>query len=163
MVITNELPRLQDASGAIVSRFLVLRLTKTWLGREDKKLRKKLTTQSELQGIVLWSIAGWQRLQQRGAFVAPASAAELHQEFSDLSSPIGAFLRDRCEVGAGFQVVVSDLFAAWVNWCNARKNKKIGDEGLFGRNLRAAIPNLSTRQERFGADRRRVFLGVKLR
>ena len=41
-ILTNELPRLTDASGAIASRFVILKLTESFLGREDKELDVKL-------------------------------------------------------------------------------------------------------------------------
>jgi putative DNA primase/helicase len=42
MVISNELPHLGDASAAIVGRFVVLQLTRSWLGREDPALEEAL-------------------------------------------------------------------------------------------------------------------------
>ena len=38
MILTNELPRLSDASGAIVSRIILLHTTKSFYGREDHGL-----------------------------------------------------------------------------------------------------------------------------
>ena len=38
LVISNELPRLSDASGALMSRFIVLVLTHSFYGREDQTL-----------------------------------------------------------------------------------------------------------------------------
>ena len=37
-VIRNELPRLGDASAAIVGRIVLLPLSRSWLGREDHGL-----------------------------------------------------------------------------------------------------------------------------
>ena len=42
LVISNELPRLADASGALVSRFVLLLLTESFYGREDHDLTTKL-------------------------------------------------------------------------------------------------------------------------
>src|SRR5262249_52812681 len=35
LVLTNQVLRLEDASGALPSRFVTLQLTNSWLGRED--------------------------------------------------------------------------------------------------------------------------------
>jgi phage/plasmid-associated DNA primase len=35
MVMSNELPRMKDSSGALVNRLLVLRQTRSFLGHED--------------------------------------------------------------------------------------------------------------------------------
>ena len=38
VILTNELPKLGDASGAIASRFIVLRLIQSFYGQEDQSL-----------------------------------------------------------------------------------------------------------------------------
>src|SRR5262245_17072158 len=59
-IISNELPRLGDASSAIVGRLVLLLTTRSWLGREDYELEKNLC--AELSGILNWSLDGLQRL-----------------------------------------------------------------------------------------------------
>ena len=44
MLLSNELPKLADASGALAERFLILTLKESFLGREDVDLTDKLTT-----------------------------------------------------------------------------------------------------------------------
>jgi putative DNA primase/helicase len=92
VILANELPKLGDASGAIASRFIVLRLTHSFYGREDLSLLGKLLQESS--GILLWGLAGRARLATRGYFVQPASARQAAEELSDLGSPVGAFVRD---------------------------------------------------------------------
>jgi putative DNA primase/helicase len=91
IIISNELPRLADASGALASRFIVLVLINSFYGREDQTLTGRLLT--ELPGILNWSIAGWHRLIKRGHFLQPGSALDAVRQLEDLGSPIGAFLR----------------------------------------------------------------------
>jgi putative DNA primase/helicase len=57
-VISNELPKLGDASTAIVGRMEVILLTETWLGKEDVHLEEKL--RAELTGILNWALDGLQ-------------------------------------------------------------------------------------------------------
>jgi putative DNA primase/helicase len=161
VILTNELPKLNDPSGALVGRMVVLRLTQSWYGQEDTKLTDRLLT--ELPGILLWAIAGWQRLQERGHFVQPESGNRLVSDMEDLSSPIGAFIRDRCLVGAGGSVEVPELFRQWKNWCEEKGHKSHGTEQTFGRDLRAAIPGLEVRQTRSTAGRVREYQGIRAR
>jgi len=42
MILSNELPAFGDASGAIATRFVVLTLTRSWLGHEDHELTPSL-------------------------------------------------------------------------------------------------------------------------
>ncbi|MSR59248.1 MAG: hypothetical protein EXS05_16660 [Planctomycetaceae bacterium] len=42
IILTNELPRFGDSSGALVGRMIVLRMTKSFYGREDQDLTDRL-------------------------------------------------------------------------------------------------------------------------
>jgi putative DNA primase/helicase len=161
LILTNELPRLGDASGALTGRMIVLRLAESWYGREDTTLTDRLL--AELPGILLWSIAGWQRLNERGRFVQPEAGKELLGELEDLSSPVGAFVRDRCSVGPGHRAAVADLFDAWKAWCEAKGRREPGTEATFGRDLLAAVPTLRRVRPREGEDRYRAYEGIGLR
>ena len=65
MLLSNELPRLSDVSGALAGRMIILRLSESWYGREDHGLFMRL--EAELPGILLWAIEGWRRLRARRA------------------------------------------------------------------------------------------------
>jgi len=144
LVISNELPRFSDASGALVSRFIVLVLIQSFYGREDQTLTARLLT--ELPSILNWSIVGC--LVQRGHFIQPRSALDHVQQLEDLASPIGAFLRERCVVGAGRTVEIICLFKAWTDWCTEQGRDHPGTAQGFGRDLRTAIPTLRVFQLR---------------
>jgi len=73
MFLANELPRVDDASAALSSRFLVVQLENSFYGREDRQLTVRLLR--ELPGILRWALEGWRRLQARGCFAQPASGA----------------------------------------------------------------------------------------
>lgn len=142
--LTNEMPRFSDSSVALVGRFVVLRLTQSFYGREDLTLTDALL--DEMPGILVWAIAGWKRLHARGRFVLPASSEEMIRDLEDLSSPIGAFVRDQCEVGPEQRVFIDDLFAAWKRWCERDGRIAVGTKQDFGRNLSAAVPTVSRRR-----------------
>jgi putative DNA primase/helicase len=161
IILTNELPRLGDASGALVGRMILLRLAHSWYGREDIGLTDRLL--GELPGILLWAIRGWERLRRRGHFVQPAAGKELLGELEDLSSPIGAFVRECCFVGPGYRDRVARLFSRWQAWCVTKGRKEAGTEQTFGRDLLAAVPTLRRVRARQGDDRYRAYEGIKLR
>lgn len=156
--LTNELPRLTDASGALAGRFVMLRLTESFYGREDLTLTNRLL--QELPGLLNWSIEGWRRLRERGHFVQPGSVADALRELEDLASPVGAFVRDWCVVGPDHRIWVGDLYAAWQRWCAADGRVKVMTKQMFGRNLMAAVPTVSTR---CGTDSVRFYEGIALK
>jgi putative DNA primase/helicase len=159
VLLTNELPQLADASGALASRFIVLVMTESFYGREDPGLTDRLL--KELPGILNWAIEGWRRLRERGAFVQPASSEEALAELEELGSPIDAFLREHCEKEPGRTVMAANLFSAWESWCiEQRREKQVGNRQTFGRNLRAAFPGVRTRQQH---NHERFYEGIGLK
>ena len=156
-IFTNELPRLADSSGALASRFVVLMLEKSFYNRENPKLTEELT--EELPAIFNWSLDGLQRLRGRGRFQSPATSREAIQELEDLASPVGAFMRDRCAVGADLSVAAADLYRAYRLWCEEHGRQAINQQ-LFGRDLRAVRPGIHRR--RLGAERVPTYVGIGL-
>lgn len=142
--LTNELPRLSDASGALAGRFLMLRLTESFYGRENRELTQTLL--SELPGILNWAIAGWRQLRERGAFIQPSCVEDTLRDMEDLSSPVGAFVRECCKVGPGLRVWVDELYFAWKQWCEQEGRSSVTTRQTFGRDLMAAIPGISSRR-----------------
>lgn len=136
MFLTNELPRLHDASTALAGRFLVLQLNTSFYGQEDTTLTAQLL--AELPGILLWAIDGLKRLKRRGRFVQPKSSEDAVREMEDLGSPVGAFIRDRCIVGVGHRAWVDDLYEAWKSWCEQDGRNTVSTKQTFGRDLVAA-------------------------
>jgi putative DNA primase/helicase len=160
VLISNELPRLRDASGALASRLIILRFTRSFYDREDTMLFDRL--RRELPGILLWAIQGWKRLQHRGYFLQPSSGRELLSAMEDLASPISAFLRDRCVVDPREIVPAAELYEAWRSWCHEHGRDAVGDEAAFGRDLHAAIPGLSKSRFRQGTARVAHYRGLRL-
>jgi len=144
MFLTNELPRLHDASTALAGRFLVLRLTNSFYGKEDTTLTEQLI--AELPGILLWAIEGWKRLKARGHFLQPESAMDAIRDLEDLASPVNAFVRERCIVGAGHRAWIDELYKAWQTWCEQDGRTVVTHKQTFGRDLGAAVPGILRRR-----------------
>ncbi len=161
VLASNILPRLDDSSGALPDRLILLRLTQSFLGKEDPDLTTSLLT--EKPGILLWAIEGWKRLRERGYFVQPESASDLVEDFGSLSSPVGAFVAEMCEVGPDCTSLNEDLFNAWRQWCQKTNREKIGTDQELGRHLHACVPGLKTsRRRKDGAQRpSRKGIGLK--
>ena len=159
--LSNELPRLPDVSGAIATRFLVLQLMESWLGREDLELEARLM--SELPGILLWGLDGLDRLRARGHFQEPKSTRDAVRALMESTSAIKAFLADRCEVGPYYEAPTAEVFSAWKEWCETNGVDHPGTAQRLGHDLRAAIPRLRTGKKGASRSRQvRVFLGLRL-
>jgi putative DNA primase/helicase len=144
MCLTNELPRLNDASNALTGRFMLLKITKSWFGQEDHGLEGRLT--QELPGILLWALQGWARLRQRGKFIQPAASLDAIEELEDLCSPVAAFVRERCWIGSMYRAYIDDLYSAWQAWCAAEGRSLVSTKQTFGRDLKAVVPGIKGHQ-----------------
>ena len=160
-VISNELPRLGDASTAVVGRIVLLLLSRSWLGRENHRLESELC--AELPGILNWSLDGLERLtfNNENRFTRPASAEEAIVAMRDLASPVGAFVREKCKLGADEQIEVGVLYAAYKTWCQNNEHPKPSKQ-VFGRDLRAATPSIRTGQSGGRSHRVRIYMGIAL-
>ena len=158
LILTNELPRFADSSGALASRFVLLVLTESFYGQEDPSLTTHLL--EEAPGIFNWALDGLDRLVERGCFLQPETAREALQHFEDLSSPVGAFVRDVCAIGPGYEIETDRLFGEWKSWCADEGRLNAGTKAMFVKDLRAAVPLVRPSRRRAGDNRRRVLRGI---
>lgn len=157
---SNELPRLTDASGALVSRLLLLEMKESFLGREDFELSDKLT--KELSGIFIWALAGLDDLNASRHFAEPQASKEIREDAERLASPVLAFTKDVCLVGPNYRVRKTDLYCEWKKWCEATGHFP-GSDATFSRNLQAAVRVTSYRpKERDAVNRPTFWIGLEL-
>ncbi len=160
VIMSNELPRLSDASGALASRFIVLTMTRSFYGQEDRGLGNRLM--ADLPGILNWAREGYLRLRKRGYLLQPDSARDAIDELEDLGSPISAFIKARCTVASGLRISANDIFVAWRDWCEANGRRETGTRQSFGRDLRAAVPGLQIARPRVDGSQTRNYEGIGL-
>jgi putative DNA primase/helicase len=160
-ILTNELPRLNDASSAIVSRMLLLNLSRSWLGKEDRTLEGRV--RRELSGILNWSLVGLHRLivENGNRFTVLASAEDAMLAMEDMASPVGAFVREMCTIDPNAEIRVDELYAQYKIWAEHSGHER-KSRAVFGRDLRAVNPAI--RKTRPGNDetRNHVYAGIRL-
>lgn len=158
-ILSNELPKFRDSSGAIANRLLILQMTNSFLGKEDRTLDDRLA--AELPGILNWSLEGLDRLVSAGRFTVPSAADDATKLMMDLASPMSAFVRDCCERGPKDGVTADRLYEAWKAWAEDNGHHG-GAKSTFGRDLRAVVPELKVSQPKVGAVRVRTYVGIGL-
>lgn len=160
MMMSNELPDMRDSSGALAKRFLVLTLKRTWLGKEDISLSNKL--QAELPGILLWALQGLSLLQKRGHFIQPTSSNQTIEELEAMTSPIKAFVSEKCSLYPLARITVPELFDEWREWCATTGYSHAGNVQSFGKNIRAAFPEIEMNRPQEGLTRSRYYKGITI-
>ena len=159
VVLSNELPKFKDSSGAIANRLLILQMTSSFLGREDRTLDRRL--RAELPGILAWALDGLDRLNRNGRFTVPESSEDAANLMMDLASPVSAFVRECCARKPKENVTADRLYEAWKLWAEDNGHHG-GAKSTFGRDLRAVVPELKLTQPTIGSARVRTYVGIGL-
>lgn len=142
MILSNELPKFGDASGAIASRFVILKLEESFLGREDIELEGRL--RAELPAILKWALDGLVSLNASRRLHEPPAHLEAMQEMYDLVSPISAFLRDVCDTSDPNAVVpFAELYREYEAWCG-ENTRGVTNTARFSADLKSRVPGLKT-------------------
>jgi putative DNA primase/helicase len=163
MVMSNELQKLSDTSATVIGRFLVLRMTISFLGREDIRLPDRLL--GELPGILNWALEGLRFLIKNGKFTVDPEAAELVAQMTALASPMQTYVEENCTVGEGkeFETYTQTLYYDHCAWRKANGHMAIANN-TFGVQLRAALPHITVgNRTRPDGSQFRVYVGIRLK
>lgn len=160
LIAANDLLSVADASGAFLSRLVVLVTTQSFLGREDASLGRRID--AEGAGILLWSLEGLARLGEQRRFTVPVSGAEQIREMRHASSPVASFVEERCILGPDVSADKVAMLGAYRDWCLER-GRTPGSDSALARNLYAAFPSVGSSRPRAGEAREYRFIGIRLR
>lgn len=155
MMLSNEMPQLYDSSNAINKRFLVIPLTKSFLGKEDPGLLDRLLP--ELPAIAHWAADGYIALRKRGRFAEPDSSSAATDEWYNETNQAMAFFDDVCSPSPDDRVLSNDLYAAYRSWCEAGGQKPLDARWMI-RKLTAGKSFLRSVK----SDGKRYVIGLKM-
>ena len=142
VVLCTEVPKMIDDSAGIASRFIILRLTESFLGNEDLELTDKL--RAELPGIAVWAVGGWTALfgkGGRGKIAQPQSAEWDVGDIKNLASDIKQYLDERCKFDPKYHVERGILYKDYCSWRESQGLPAVS-KPMFGRKLKTAFPQL---------------------
>lgn len=162
VIYSNEVLQLTENSNALTGRMIVLRMNKSFYGKEDTELATKL--EKELSGIFNWSMVGMRRRMERGGyFVQPESGKELLDVMEELSNPIGTFFNDALVLNPNGTVDKDDLFMVFKQWAH-KKGIHPGTELSFKKKFLATTQDkpISASVVRVNGERQNVYMGVSL-
>ena len=129
LFLSNMLIKIPDKSGALPSRFIYVKMTESFYGREDEDLEKKLLM--ELPGILNSAIRHLRTLLTR-KFIQPKSGKVLCDQMMGLCSPVFAFAQELKPR------MPPDII--WEKWCEYCKDEgeKLGTQKDLWKELEAA-------------------------
>lgn len=147
-IMSNEPPNLRENSGALANRMLHLRLTQSFLGREDHSLVADLLSDESLAGVFNWALDGLDRLLATSYFTVPKASAAAERELIRLASPITAFVEDECILDPDGVVTKDEMYLAWSEYASDNNTSHVSSKDVFGRDLITAFPLLRAVQLR---------------
>jgi len=163
----NELPNLGGKTYSIQRRLILIPFRQTFSGKEaDKELIDKLTTPTELSGLINRALIGYQRLIRQGDFTVPAESKRLLVDYLEATDSVAMFIKERVHKVEAARVSKADLYGEYVDYCCGNEYE-VGmgmrplSQPRFNNRLSHLLPWL--RESKLsGSDRRRAWIGISL-
>lgn len=145
---TNEFIALPDNSGALNARVVPIHFTKSFVGREDRKLGEKIAL--GLPGLMNLCLEAVQTLYRQGNFKLSEASQSVLDDLQDESAPLKVFVRENCTLDSKKGVQCPALYQTYINW--AQQNNEICySEKEFFRELKKAEPGVQKTRLTTGA------------
>jgi len=162
MLMSNDAPVFTDASGALAGRMVYVAFHRSFLGNEDLTLEGRLMT--ELPGILNWALDGLDRVAKLGTFTQSMASLELRDEVDRDSSPVKAWVDDRCVLDATAEFTLEALLTSYRDWLTAENMLLSPSLNRLSRDLRSAFGDQGVTVERKSngaGGKHRVVTGIR--
>ncbi len=137
----NEPPPTPDSSDAFFRRWTIIPFERRFdAATADRRILDRLTTPTELAGLLNLGIETIDTVRRRGALRATAETTAAAQRFRLDSDSVSGFLADRCIDDPDGRVPRTGLFDAYRNWCVDNNRKPLGKQ-RFNRRVEAVRPS----------------------
>lgn len=124
-MLSNLIPRLPNKGRGLSSKMLVLPFMKSFEGREDFELDKKL--KEEVEGIARWALEGALKLEKEERadrkFVTPKEGMEVIRKYHLHNNPFDAFLEARFRKNDKGFVATKIIWRQWYDWLKVNNVK----------------------------------------
>lgn len=120
----NNLPKASEDSIAYYRRFNIFPFNRFFLGEKaDTRKIEKLTTPTELSGLLNYVLDGLERLLKRGQFSSSLSIEETRQQYIRTADSCQSFIEESTEIDNDPNKMIPDdeFYSAYVNYCNKNK------------------------------------------
>lgn len=114
---TNHLPKIKGTDNGIWRRIWLFPFIAVIPPEKRQPEYGNVLFEQEGPGILNWMIEGLRRYKEQGKLAQPAAVQKATQEYRITSSPVGRFLTECCVIGPREQVGKSDLYDAYLSWC----------------------------------------------
>ncbi|MFH1113712.1 MAG: phage/plasmid primase, P4 family [Pseudomonadota bacterium] len=141
IISCNHLPQTTDRSHGYFRRWIILPFPVTFPPEKWDRQRAHKIIQTELSGVLNWSIAGLKLLKDKGHFIEPQATIEALQEYRRQTDPTIEFIEERLRVvdqddhGSTLQ----EVYKAYQSWTGETGTQPLGRNNFYkalSRNLK---------------------------
>lgn len=158
MILSNEIPSIRDSGAALASRFMVLKMEKSFIGKEDTELFER-DLKPEIPLIFWWALDGLRDLMAVKRFKQPETGQDSVKQLELYQSPVNSFVEERCSLHAGYVTPKYVLYNAYESWCRDQCIEPLFRDQFF-KQLLSAISCL--KEKRCGMERIYSYVGIGL-
>lgn len=159
---TNYLPRITDVSVFSSGRVKVIPFNRHFTEKEqDKGLKKKLTRQDSMSGILNWCLDGLKLMRERGLEIPPAVQAAV-AEYQHNSDKTARFIEEELEAGGEYEARTADVYARYKAWCVENGLLPEGKPGFYQDLSRYGVI-IHRKRPKAGGSETTMILGYRLR
>ena len=130
----NKAPKSPDDTNAFLRRWSIVNFPNTFQAdKADIKLDEKLTTQSELSGLLNKAIRGLKKLLESRQFANEKGIDATREEYARKSDSVKAFVLDMIEVAPKKWVDKKGLYTAYCEYCRIRNYPAVSSDAFYKR------------------------------
>ncbi len=160
----NHFPQSRDGSFAVFRRWVVVPFERTFEGREvipKPVMDQRLSTPTELSGLLNKALKALPLLRQRGSFTRSESTQGAWLEFREQTDPVATWLETHTAITPDGMVTKKDLLIAYSAYCGEQGGPKM-TEKAFGQALKRLRPTVREAQRVIQGSPKWVWLGLAL-
>jgi len=132
----NEIPVCHDETLAWLQRCSCVEFTNQFLdGAEgtDQYLKDKLTTQEELDGVFIWAMDGFKRLQEQKCFSQHKNLTDMLKFIAETKNSILQFVTKHTRYKQGTEILKDDVYKKFIAFCIDKKFKTVSSSHFSGK------------------------------
>jgi putative DNA primase/helicase len=141
----NKLPKPSEDTTAYFRRFNIIPFNRFFTGKADDKGKlKKMTTPSELGGLLNLALAGLKRLRENGDYTGAKSIEETRQLYIKSSDSCKAFVEEKLEESDDPEdyITTETAYQMYVTYCRENRLPKIESKPNLSQAIRQTFPNV---------------------
>lgn len=147
-------------------RARVVAFPHSWLGHEDRDLKRRMKSPESLQGVLAWAVEGAKRWYARGFLETPDAVQGMTEEQRDNQDLVGEFLYEMCDVADPENTSVftgtTELHQSYTNWCKLGGVRPKG-RGAFKQSMEEkGFGDGATQRKKIGGKTTRGYFGILL-